>query len=158
MRVGVAVDSQGPAELPELAGLSRGELLQTGAAGAALMLGLTAGSQLVRELGRAGGLGAPPMVRSSFTPHVGSVFQIRSTAAAPVPVRLTEIGDVGRLAGHDGAFSLLFTANRGEAPLTGGIHTLRHPRLGRMSLYIEPVGRGAKVRDYEAIINRVPGR
>jgi hypothetical protein len=158
MRVGVAVDQQGPVELQQLAGMSRGQLLQTGAAGAALMLGLTAGSQLVRELGRVAGVGAPPMARSSFTPHVGSVFQIRPAGAAPVPVRLTEIGNVSRMPGHDDAFSLLFTANRGSAPLTGGIHTLRHPQLGRMSLYLEPVGRGAMVRDYEAIINRVPGR
>jgi hypothetical protein len=139
-------------------GISRSELLQTGAAGAALMLGLTAGGQLARDLGSLVSGAAPPMARSSFAPHVGSVFTIRPAGAPPVPVRLTEIGDVGGLAGHDGAFSLLFTANRGAAPVAGGIHRLQHPKLGRLSLYVEPIGRGAKVRDYEAIINRVPGR
>jgi hypothetical protein len=72
-------------------------------------------------------------------------------------MRLTRIFDIGRTPGHDQAFSLLFTANRTSAPLASGIHLFEHPRLGRFELAISPVGRGARVRDYEAIVNRVPG-
>jgi hypothetical protein len=130
-----------------------------GAAGTVAALSLTTGGQAVRALS---GLIAPastPLSRSAFSPHVGSVFRVRpDTAGAPaVRMRLTDLSDVGRAPGHDRAFSLLFTASRSSAPLAGGLYVFDHPRMGHFELVVSPVGRGARVRDYEAIINRLPG-
>ena len=141
-------------------GISRATFLQMGAAGAVTVVGLTTGGRAVRALSAMTGSSQPaPLSRSAFAPHVGSVFRVRPAAAgaSAVPVRLTDLADIGQKRGHDQAFSLLFTAARSSAPMAGGVHVFEHPRMGRFQLDIGPVGRGARIRDYEAIINRVPG-
>ena len=140
------------------AGVSRAAFLQMGAAGTVALLGLTTGGQAVRALSGLVSTPAPPTSRSAFSPHVGSVFRVRAAPGSPaVRMRLTDVSDIGRTPGHDHAFSLLFTAGRTSAPLATGLHVFEHPRMGRFQLVIGPVGRGSRVRDYEAIINRVPG-
>jgi hypothetical protein len=141
-------------------GVSRATFLQMGAAGAVTVVGLTAGGRAVRALSAMTAAGRPaPLSRSAFAPHVGSAFRVRPAGlgAPAVPVRLTDLSDIGGTRGHDQAFSLLFTAGRGSTPIASGVHAFDHPRMGRFQLAIEPVGRGAHVRDYEAIVNRLPG-
>ena len=140
-------------------GVSRAAFLQLGAAGSVALLGMTGGGRAARALS---GLLFPqpaPLARSAFTPYAGSTFRIRSggQGAPLVRARLTEVADLGRVKASDDAFSLTFTAGRDSAPLASGIHQFEHPRLGRYELAIGPVGRGARVRDYQAVVNRVPG-
>lgn len=142
------------------AGVSRAAFLQMGAAGAVTVVGLTSGGHALRALSALTSSAQPaPLSRSAFAPHVGSVFRVRpaTPGTSAVRVRLTDLSDIGRTGGHDQAFSLLFTAGKTTAPIAGGVHTFEHPRMGRFQLGIGPVGRGASVRDYEAIVNRVPG-
>lgn len=95
--------------------------------------------------------------RSTFAPHVGSGFSVGRVGSQPLAVKLTEVSDVTGAAGQEDAFSLLFTAGRRSAPLEAGIYRFEHPRIGRFSLFMSPVGRGVYARDYQAIINRIPG-
>jgi hypothetical protein len=134
-------------------GISRAVLLQTGAAGAIAVLGLTSGGHVARAISALVSGSPQHLMRSSFTPYVGSAFRVRALTGAgpPVRMRLTEIG------GNDQAFSLLFAANRGSTPLAGGLHRFEHPQMGGFQLAIGPVGRGVRVRQYEAIVNRLPG-
>jgi hypothetical protein len=141
------------------AGISRAAFLQAGAVGTVALLGMTTSGHAVRALSALVSGSPAQLARSSFSPHVGRVFRVGSAGAqrAAVRMRLTSIADIGRTRGDDRAFSLLFTASRSSTPLAGGLYAFDHPQMGRFQLAILPVGRGARVRDYEAIVNRVPG-
>lgn len=89
-----------------------------------------------------------PLLRSTFTlehPH------------GPIAARLVEVTEERARGRRETrpreTFSLIFEAKRGE-PLPQGTYSLEHPSLGRFSLFLVPVGRGAKGFFLEAIVNR----
>ena len=92
--------------------------------------------------------------RSAFTPLLGSTFRMSDTHST-IPVVLAEIGDVPVVTapGDENRFSLLFTAPAGPKR-PQGTYRMQHPRLGEVSLFVVPVGRGATSPQYQAIINR----
>ncbi len=48
----------------------------------------------------------------------------------------------------------MFSGARGETPLQQRIHALEHPQLGRLELFLVPVGPGPDgVPRYEAVFN-----
>ena len=90
--------------------------------------------------------------RESFTPHVGSEFQL---PAAGMACRLVEVGAActcSSPAGDFVSFSLLFAAPAGS-PVESAIHTLLHPSLGELEIFLSPVGPGDPQLHLEAVFS-----
>jgi hypothetical protein len=94
--------------------------------------------------------------RDTFANRVGERFRIDAHSPA-LELELIEVGDAGRqAAGPDAAakggrpFQLLF---RGPAEplLPQAIHELGHAELGRLGIFLVPVGPDAEGMRYEAI-------
>jgi hypothetical protein len=128
--------------------LTRRRLVQAGGAGAAaLYLGGLAGTA------RAAGTPAY-LQRAGYTALSSTAFTAGGTT-----LKLTEVADLARarheasFAGRDDAFALSFSGPR-DAVLEGGIHELRHPDLGRFSVFIAPVENAADAQHYEVVVDR----
>jgi hypothetical protein len=130
--------------------LTRRTLLRTGGgAGAAIALGLRPWSPAVAGAA----VTDPHLRRASYAPLVGTTFSV-TEGSRTVSLKLLSVSDVARhLAGRDDAFALSFSAS-GE--LGSGIHTLRHPQLGRFALFLSPVERASGHR-YEILVDRSVG-
>jgi hypothetical protein len=93
--------------------------------------------------------------RSSYLGLTGREFP----TDAGVTLTLLKVADLGRaktdatLVGHEEAFTLLFSGP--ASPLVpAAIHTLQHPELGAVNLFIAPVEAAGADRRYEAIVDR----
>ncbi len=80
-------------------------------------------------------------------PHVGSAFTLWD---GPEPVALT-LSAVERVGGLDDCFALVF---RTAAVLPQATYPVEHAVLGRVALFLVPVGRDAAGALYEAVFNR----
>lgn len=83
---------------------------------------------------------------SAARPHVGSAFTLW---AGPEPVALT----LDAVDGSDDSFALVF---RTPAVLSQATYPVEHAVLGRLALFLVPVGRDAGGALYEAVFNRTP--
>jgi hypothetical protein len=128
--------------------MTRRELLIAGAglAGTALVAGVVGFGVLASD--------RVPFARASWVPLVGSNFQVGRQS-----LRLVAVRDLGSLrygdrllAGRE-HFALDFTGAP-DAPLASSLHTLEHPQLGRVEMFLSPVDRPASALTYEAIVNR----
>ena len=86
---------------------------------------------------------------SQFRAHVGSSFAIDEVSQR---VRLASIAEQPTRDGVE-QFSLLFHGSAGM-PISHGIYTFRHAALGRLELFITPVGAPAVTPVYEACFSR----
>jgi hypothetical protein len=101
---------------------------------------------------------------SAFAQEVGTSFRVLQTSCPDMKLGLVEAAALppsGRHGAHAGnieyRFSLLF-GGPADQPLAQGIHTLEHPTLGRLALFIVPVGRPERDRCfYETITDRSVG-
>jgi hypothetical protein len=84
-----------------------------------------------------------------FTPHLDAVFDMQ-TAAGVVPLKLAKVDPVGDSGRAGGAFSLIFVAPQGPW-LPQGIYPVPHPVLGRMEIFLVPVGATQGGNSYQAI-------
>ena len=89
--MGMALDRAGQVATAD--GMSRADLLTVGALGTLSVLGLMAGGQMARGVtalvsGASGGLAH--FRRSTFSPHVGSGFSVKSNGSQPLGVKLTK--------------------------------------------------------------------
>jgi hypothetical protein len=88
-----------------------------------------------------------------FSPHVNTVFTVRSRAEGPVPLVLARVSEGPRTPGIE-QFSLIFRG-RSDAAVGEGTQMLHHPVLGDLDLFIAPVGRSsARAAMYEACFSR----
>jgi hypothetical protein len=88
-----------------------------------------------------------------FSPHVNSVFTIRSLAEGPMRLVLARVAEGPRTPGIE-QFSLIFHG-RPAAAVGHLAQTLHHPVLGAFDLFIAPVGRSsAQAAVYEACFSR----
>ena len=85
-----------------------------------------------------------------FVSHLGQPFVV--TAEGRAVILSLQSAEVSRLMAHAGrqGFSLVFA---GEASLAQGMHTVGHPTLGDMELFLVPIGPCALGLQYEAIFN-----
>lgn len=137
--------------------LTRRGLVKAGAA-AALVVG--AGST-ADALGAQGGLaasgigkprdGAAFLRYATYEPLVGTSFRVLRPDGGTLRMTLMQ---VQLLPSRGEAFSLLFQARRRVA-VEGRLYRMEHPALGSFELFINPVGRGVKAVDLEAVINRI---
>jgi uncharacterized protein DUF6916 len=84
-----------------------------------------------------------------FTPHLEAVFDMQ-TAGGVVPLKLAKVDPAGDSGRAGGAFSLVFVAPKGPW-LPQAIYPLRHPALGRMEMFLVPVGPAFGGNSYQAI-------
>ena len=89
------------------------------------------------------------LAASAFEPHVGEAFTLWA-AGVPVPLVLDA---VSRVAGSDDSFALAFHA---AAALGQGTYPVEHATVGRMVLFLVPVGHDASGALVEAVFNRSP--
>lgn len=101
--------------------------------------------------------GSDPLARltlDSFTPHVGTMFQV-ATQDGPIAVEL--VAAQGSPYHRDQAqrcFSLLFRGAP-DAPLGALTYEFSHPHLGTFLLFITPALGKPDGRYYEAVFNRL---
>lgn len=142
-------------------GLTRGGLIKAGAAAALVVGAGGAGRALAGAQPAAAGLegsaigkarGGPAYLRrTTYLPLVGSDFRVRIPDAGTLRLKLVE---ARALRSPGDAFSLLFRGRR-RAGVEGGIYRIEHPALGGFDLFVNPVGRGVKGLELEAIVNRI---
>lgn len=91
---------------------------------------------------------------ADFAMHVDSVFLLED-GDLPVPLRLTE---ATALHAHPGAptprapFELLFVAARQDV-LPQSLYTLNHDAMGRLTIFLVPIGRDETGVTYNATFN-----
>jgi hypothetical protein len=138
--------------------VTRGGLIKAGAA-AALVVG-AGGAGRALAGGDASdldgpGIGKPRggsayLRRATYAPLVGTNFRVHVPGRRTLRLKLVEARTLG---GHGESFSLLFRGRR--ADVEGGMYRIDHPRLGAFELFVNPVGRGAKGLELEAVVNRI---
>lgn len=92
---------------------------------------------------------------SHFSPCLHTSFSVPLTDAESIPLELVEVTDLRAApgAGIRQPFSLLLLGPVSDRRLPQGTYPLHHDTLGRLDLFIVPVGpEGGRMR-YEAIFN-----
>lgn len=138
------------------AGFSRRAFLAFGAslAGAGWVGVLAPRASAASAPGTPGRLG---LRRSAFLPLLGRTFGIAHDGRS-LDVVLRQVSDLKPTVrpGAERQFSLMFTGSGLRPVLPQGTYTVSHPRRGRISLFVVPVGRHGRTQQYQAIINSPP--
>ena len=92
------------------------------------------------------------LTHSSFAPHVGDVFRADIDSADGVELRLVEATALPLRGPGREPFSLVFRGPL-EVPLPQGIYPLEHETLGRLELFLVPIGPDDEGLRLEAIFN-----
>src|SRR4051812_5107971 len=138
--------------------ITRGGLIKAGAA-AALVVGAGGAGRALAGVDASSlegpGIGKPQrgaahLRRATYLPLVGTQFRVHAAGQRALRVKLIEVRP---LRSPGDAFSLLLRGTR--ANVEGGTYRIDHPRLGRFDLFVNPVGRGVKGLDLEAVVNRI---
>ena len=138
--------------------VTRGGLIKAGAA-AALVVGAGGAGRALAGGGASDlagpGVGKPHggsayLHQATYAPLVGTDFRVHVPGRRTLRVKLVEARE---LRGPGESFSLLFRGRR--ADVEGGIYRIDHPRLGAFELFVNPVGRGVKGLELEAVVNRI---
>jgi uncharacterized protein DUF6916 len=142
-------------------GLTRSGLIKAGGAaalaagaggfvGRALAGGGDASKLAGSAVGRAHG-GPAYLSRATYAPLVGTDFRVHVPGEKTLRLKLIE---ARALKGPGDAFSLLFRGRR-QADVKSGTYRIEHRTIGSFDLFVNPVGRGVKGLDLEAVINRI---
>ena len=93
----------------------------------------------------------------TFNPFVNAVFAVHDTEGRTQSLRLIQVARPASEAQSAGdSFALLFQG-RVSRPLTQDTYSFEHTRLGRLEMFIVPVGRNDQRHSYyEAVFNRPP--
>ncbi len=89
------------------------------------------------------------LTADDFAPRVNDAFRI-SLPNGELALKLAELRRLGHAKRAGGAFSLLFTTPPGPF-LPQAIYPLDHPALGRLDLFLVPLGPIAGENCYEAV-------
>jgi hypothetical protein len=89
----------------------------------------------------------------AFAEHLHTRFEIQLNGREAAPVELVDVAER-----HDSPkleqFSVVFFSGDGR-PLPQAIYQLEHPALGRIELFLVPIGpRDGKGMEYQAVFNR----
>ena len=96
------------------------------------------------------------LTADDFAPHIGTAFRVVADEGDARELTLTELTRFPPQLGAPRfeSFSLMFSGARGESPLQQRIHALEHPQMGRLELFLVPVGPGPDgIPRYEAVFN-----
>jgi len=91
------------------------------------------------------------LTREHFAPHVGEAFRMRRDPVS-LELVLTETENVGSPSPSGGRqpFSLVFTGPH-EPLLPQRTYHLEHGEMGRLDLFLVPIGIGERGAQYEAV-------
>ena len=92
------------------------------------------------------------LTQETFKENLNSAFTLQIGEDKSLVLELIDCNDLGSTEIQD-QFSLIFRGP-GDPYLQQMIYSLRHEKLGELSLFLVPVGKGADGFHYEAIINR----
>ncbi len=92
--------------------------------------------------------------RESFVRHLDSSFSLVAEDVESVEFVLVEAADKTPAGVEGEQFSLIFRGPR-EPALPQRIYALEHPEMGRIELFLVPVGEEESGRLYEAYFNRM---
>lgn len=92
---------------------------------------------------------------SDFASCLNNVFRVPLADADPIPLELAAVNDLGaaQIPGGRRPFSLLFLGPASHRYLPQGTYPLQHDVLGRLDLFVVPVGPQAGRMRYEVIFN-----
>ena len=93
------------------------------------------------------------LTRELFSDKVGQIWVIDEADATPVELTLTEVEPLKNYAKlKREPFSLYFTTT-GDFVLPQRLYALRHSTLGRMAIFLVPIGREGDITTYQAVFN-----
>jgi hypothetical protein len=96
--------------------------------------------------------------QGTFTPEVGSAFQLMSGSGLFESLTLTGVRDLRRKdAQHQGEVFALEFQGPLDKPLRQDVYRLEHARLGGMTLLLVPLMPNPEALRYEAVFNRMIG-
>lgn len=106
------------------------------------------------------GVGPTRLTRDLFTPHLNSQFRIR-VEERTVKVQLIKISDEKaagitegvEIAGKE-SFSLIFLG-MGPTSLEQQTYEVEHDEMGKLNLFLVPVGRNTGTQHYQAAFTRI---
>ena len=90
--------------------------------------------------------------KAAFAENLNTKFLLRTDDGNAIELELTEIREVESGPGHE-QFALVFDGP-GAIYLPQRIYPLEHERMGEISLFLVPIGRGENGFTYEAVFNR----
>jgi hypothetical protein len=134
--------------------VSRGSFLR--ACSSALIGGWLPRWSIAGDRGSAPAASAPPKSAPTedgaarFRPHVGSVFIVAETGHR---LRLRDVTE-SSVSPELEQFALHFTASS-DAPLTHGTYAFLHTALGRIEMFITPIGAPRDGSVYQACFSRI---
>ena len=149
----IVAEMPGSEEGSRRRGFSRAGFLKAGAVAAATV----GGGSLAQAAAAGANRDALAYLRlATYRPLVNSTFTLYHSHA-PLQSKLVELTNLPargrRERARREAFSLIFEVPRAE-PLPQGTYQFEHETMGSFSLFLVPVGRGAKGFFLEAVINR----
>jgi len=91
------------------------------------------------------------LAAADFRQHIGGSFRIHYGGAQPLQVRLSEVADMPPNAANlREPFSLLFHGPS-DGWLQQGTYAFEHDAMGRMEIFVVPLGADAEGMRYEVI-------
>ena len=90
--------------------------------------------------------------RDEFAANKNTSFTIAFAPETAVEMELVEVSETREHGGTE-SFSLVFLAPP-DAPVLQNVFPVEHKTLGRMDLFLVPVGRSERGVQYEAVFNR----
>jgi hypothetical protein len=90
------------------------------------------------------------LTAGDFEPLLYQRFGFASDATMPFEVELIGVSETGSPGPSRSQFSLVFRGGP-TPPLPQGIHGLEHESLGRLDLFLVPIGPDAEGQRYEAV-------
>jgi hypothetical protein len=90
------------------------------------------------------------LTAGDFQALVSEPFRFASEATTPFDVELIDVSETGSAGSARSQFSLVFRGGP-TPPLPQGIHGLEHDALGRLDLFLVPIGPDAEGQRYEAV-------
>jgi len=97
----------------------------------------------------------PDLTVEKFKPHVGETFQFLLGEGQSEPLELLSATETPRSArpGHRMPFSLIFRASSRQFYVPQGIFPLEHSQVGRLDLFMVPVGPDDAGMLFQAVFN-----
>lgn len=91
------------------------------------------------------------LTSQAFDPHLGEVFDL-AIGEHSLPLRLAEIERLGASGRDGGSFSLLFLGPQ-QPVLRQAVYPLQRDGLGRIEMFIVPLGFSDHGMRYQAVFN-----
>jgi hypothetical protein len=100
---------------------------------------------------------AAELTHDEMRKHVNTEFRVQTSALGATRLRLADVTDLTSPVSRTRkgqCFSMSFEGSA-NAAFPAATYTIEHDRVGQTMLFLSPVGRQGKVRNYEAIVNRI---